>query len=105
WSVSPWEGDPIARVRREARTPAPASTGPGHGPTRRSRTGGVVMGEFRKAFDVTVAANRELHKQIDAALVEAGRKIADRVDEATSSGEGQEVTKALYLVPHMMNVL
>ncbi|QLQ11168.1 MAG: hypothetical protein HZY75_13295 [Nocardioidaceae bacterium] len=43
--------------------------------------------------------------QVDDALVEAGRAIADRVDAATEDGEGQEVTKALYLLPHLMNVL
>jgi hypothetical protein len=37
--------------------------------------------------------------------VESGRTIAERVDLACESGEGQEVTKALYLVPHLMNVL
>lgn len=44
-------------------------------------------------------------KPADQALIEAGRKIADRIDEATATGEGQEVTKALYLVPHMVNIL
>jgi hypothetical protein len=29
----------------------------------------------------------------------------DRVDEARATGEGQELTKALYLLPHMVNVL
>ena len=63
------------------------------------------MGNLREAFDETVAANGQLIDGLDAALTEAGRKIADRVDEATESGEGQEITKALYLLPHMMNVL
>lgn len=69
------------------------------------------MGDLRDAFDASVkaaAAARDegvLDPKRDAALVEAGRKIADRVDEATATGEGQEVTKALYLVPHLMNVL
>lgn len=63
------------------------------------------MGDLRDAFDASVDANRQLVDDLDEALVESGRKIADRVDEATATGEGQEVTKALYLVPHMMNVL
>lgn len=62
------------------------------------------MGDLRDAFDQTVEVNR-LVEPVDAALVEAGRKIADRVDDATATGEGQEVTKALYLVPHMVNIL
>lgn len=63
------------------------------------------MADIREAFDSSVAANRELIGGLDDALVEAGRTIADRVDAAIDEGEGQEVTKALYLIPHMMNVL
>ena len=63
------------------------------------------MGDLRAAFDRSVGSNKQLIGSLDDALIEAGRKIADRVDEATDSGEGQEVTKALYLVPHLMNVL
>jgi hypothetical protein len=59
---------------------------------------------LREAFDRSAKTSEELG-DVDAALVEAGRKIADRVDEAVATGEGQEVTKALYLVPHMVNVL
>ena len=60
---------------------------------------------LREAFDRSAKTSEELDRDVDAALVEAGRKIADRVDEAVATGEGQEVTKALYLVPHMVNVL
>ena len=60
---------------------------------------------MRQAFDQSAQTSEELDRDVDAALVEAGRKIADRVDEAVATGEGQEVTKALYLVPHMVNVL
>ncbi len=63
------------------------------------------MGDLRDAFDESVKANDLIDSKIDSALVESGRKIADRVDEATEVGEGQEVTKSLYLLPHLMNVL
>lgn len=63
------------------------------------------MGDLRSALDANVAANRQLVPELDNALIEAGRKIADRIDEATATGEGQEVTKALYLLPHLMNIL
>ena len=63
------------------------------------------MAELQDAFAESVAANRELIGSLDAALVESGRVIAERVDAAIQSGEGQEVTKALYLLPHLMNVL
>lgn len=61
------------------------------------------MGDLRKAYDGTVKACGLT--PADGALVEAGRKIADRIDEATDTGEGQEVTKALYLTPHLVNIL
>lgn len=63
------------------------------------------MGSLLDAYDGTVGANRELVAELDGALVEAGRAIAARVDAAVISDEGQEVTKALYLMPHLMNVL
>jgi len=74
---------------------------------RRSRLLGLTEvngGELRAAFDASVKTST-LVGPVDAALIEAGRKIADRVDEATAVGEGQEVTKALYLMPHMVNIL
>jgi hypothetical protein len=61
--------------------------------------------QLREAFDRSAETSQELHEAWDAGLLEAGRKIADRVDEAVATGEGQEVTKALYLVPHMVNIL
>lgn len=59
---------------------------------------------LREAFDASVATSTQT-QPVDAALIETGRSIADRVDEAVATGEGQEVTKALYLLPHMVNVL
>jgi hypothetical protein len=61
--------------------------------------------ELRTAFDESVSSSKALVAGVDNALVASGRAIADRVDEALANGEGQEVTKALYLLPHMMNVL
>lgn len=59
---------------------------------------------LRRAFDVSVASSRHTDGR-DSALVEAGRSIADRIDSAITVGDGVEVTKALYLIPHMLNVL
>ncbi|OFS67525.1 MULTISPECIES: hypothetical protein [Trueperella] len=41
----------------------------------------------------------------DEAVVATGRALARQIDFAIHHGTGQEVTKALYLVPHLMNVL
>lgn len=59
---------------------------------------------LEQAFDASAATSTQV-QSVDAALIESGRKIAQRVDEAVATGEGQEVTKALYLLPHMVNVL
>lgn len=59
---------------------------------------------LREAFDGSAATSPHV-QAIDQGLIEAGRKIADRVDAAVASGNGLETTKALYLLPHMVNVL
>lgn len=59
---------------------------------------------LEQAYDDAVATSTQV-QPVDSALVEAGRQIAVRVDEAVANGQGQEVTKALYLLPHMVNVL
>ena len=62
------------------------------------------MGDLTKAFDRTTKASG-LTGAEDAAVVAAGRTIAQQIDFAVENLEGQEVTKALYLTPHLMNVL
>lgn len=62
------------------------------------------MGDLANAFDESVEANR-LIRSVDSALVAAGRNIAERIDDVVANGEGQEVTKAMYLMPHLMNIL
>lgn len=63
------------------------------------------MGDLREAFDASVDANRELIAGVDDAVVAAGRRIADQIDYAAENLSGQDLTKALYLTPHLMNVL
>lgn len=61
---------------------------------------------MRDAFNTSARTAADMQENgVDAALVEAGRKIADRVDEAVANGDGLELTKTLYLLPHMVNVL
>jgi hypothetical protein len=56
-----------------------------------------------KAYEETVKA---LHvREEDKAVLQTGRMIASQIDFAVAHGTGSEVTKALYLVPHLMNVL
>lgn len=55
------------------------------------------------SYEATVSALDTI--DADAAIIASGRAIARQIDYALRHGTGQEVTKALYLVPHLMNVL
>lgn len=55
------------------------------------------------AYDKTVASLDT--KPEDEALIASGRRIAERIDTAAASGDPQAETKALYLLPHLMNIL
>ncbi len=59
---------------------------------------------LRASVDEAVAAMSWL-RESDIAAVDLARAYADRIDEALEFGEGQEVTKALYLGPHLLNTL
>ncbi|WP_288668073.1 hypothetical protein [uncultured Bifidobacterium sp.] len=54
-------------------------------------------------YEATVAALDTT--EADAAAIASGRAISRQIDYSLQHGTGQEVTKALYLVPHLMNVL
>lgn len=54
-------------------------------------------------YEATVAALDTT--EADTAVIASGRAIARQIDYSLQHGTGQEVTKALYLVPHLMNVL
>lgn len=58
-----------------------------------------------KAYEDTIKALGKNITAKDEAVVHTGRMIAAQIDYAVTHGAGQEVTKALYLVPHLMNVL
>lgn len=73
-----------------------------HPRQHRSGSGGSVM-TVRTAFDESVAAS-SLIRPVDAALVAAGQKIADHLDDIDSLTPAEQ-TKALYLMPHMVNLL
>jgi hypothetical protein len=60
-------------------------------------------GDMVAMFDASIAALRL--EDADQALVAAGRRIAAKIDAASSTGDAMSETKALYLVPHLMNVL
>ena len=63
------------------------------------------MGDLRTAFDETVTANAEVVAGIDAAVIASGRAVADQIDYAIDNLSGEALTKALYLMPHLMGIL
>ncbi len=56
-----------------------------------------------ESYDATIAALAT--EPEDVALVASGRRIAERIDTAAASGDALAETKALYLLPHLMNIL
>ncbi|WP_461031139.1 terminase small subunit [Trueperella pyogenes] len=58
------------------------------------------------AFDRSVEALEHIDAGgKDEAIVASGRAVARQIDFAIAHGTVLEVTKALYLIPHLMNVL
>ena len=60
--------------------------------------------EMREAFDQTVES-LGVDVKLYAAAIASGRVIADRIDAALCMDDRTEVTKSMYLVPHLINVL
>lgn len=61
-----------------------------------------------EAFDKTVAACAGEGLEADgkdAALIASGRRVAFQIDQVVASGHSLEVTKALYLLPHLKGIL
>ena len=58
------------------------------------------------AFTETVRAAEGLKADgLDAAIVEAGRTLCVTIDDVLETGTALERTKALYLMPHLVNIL
>lgn len=62
------------------------------------------MHEMRAAYDDTIE-HAPLREGLDDAAIASGRAIADRIDAALCGADETETTKALYLLPHLMNIL
>ena len=58
----------------------------------------------RAAVDESIQINGHLLPE-DAGLVAAARAVADRIDGAIAEESGSELTKALYLIPHVTSLL
>lgn len=62
------------------------------------------MVSLRESVEASVGAMGWL-KPTDQAAVDLALTYATRIDEALQYADGQEVTKALYLGPHLLNTL
>ncbi|AUG84799.1 terminase small subunit [Microbacterium phage Sharkboy] len=67
------------------------------------------MGKLLEAFDKSVAqsANGQLIAELDDAIVQTGRSIAQSIDDIMADPEASatDKTKALYLAPHLVAIL
>jgi hypothetical protein len=59
---------------------------------------------LRSAVDASIAESNLL-QPVDAGVVRAARTMADAIDTAVQTCEGQELTKALYLMPHLTGLM
>lgn len=59
-----------------------------------------------KAYNDAVAKNSNV-EDVDQALIQTGRTIADSIDKITADPDASatEKTKALYLAPHLVSIL
>lgn len=75
------------------------------GEARVRYAGAAEVGTSRmvQAFESTVESLVTV--DADAALIAAGRRIAEKIDAAAAGTDPVAETKSLYLVPHLMNVL
>ena len=65
----------------------------------------TIRHEMREAFDDSATSASGYDATLDASLLAAGRAIADRIDAAMCGDDPTETTKALYMVPHLVNIL
>lgn len=65
-----------------------------------------MAGPLREAFDLALEGNPSI-TAVDGAIVAAGQSMADAIDDiiADPDATATEKTKALYLVPHLTNIL
>ena len=77
---------------------------PKRGTHRARKPAAAAPADLVGSLTVTVAAASWL-KPTDQTAVDLAFTYARRIDSAIATGEGQEVTKALYLGPHLLNTL
>jgi hypothetical protein len=92
-----WAQPARATKTRSTGWPSSWNAGPSSSPPARTST------RCATPSTSTVELSKEI-KDVDAGAVQLGREYADRIDEAIATSEGQELTKALYLGPHILGV-
>lgn len=64
----------------------------------------TLLGEFNRSVAAGKAAGA-IDLDRDAAAIQAGRDLAAQLDFAKENMTGPDLTKALYLMPHVMAIL
>jgi hypothetical protein len=75
--------------------------------TLRMRWSGIATGEahaMQDALEESIAATPKIDQKRDKYLLAGARRVAQRIDEAFASGDPMAETKALYLIPHLVNL-
>ena len=88
-------------MRKPVDRPPAQNLPPKRGTHRARKPAAAAPADLVGSLTVTVAAASWL-KPTDQTAVDLA---ARRIDSAIATGEGQEVTKALYLGPHLLNTL
>jgi hypothetical protein len=60
---------------------------------------------LRGGVDTSIQSSKVLLPNLDAGLIDSARTMADHIDHVLATGSDLEVTKALYLMPHLKNYL
>lgn len=61
--------------------------------------------QLRAGVDQSVSASKALIPTLDAGIIDLARTVADHIDHVLANGTDLEVTKVLYLTPHLKGYL
>lgn len=66
----------------------------------------MTAGRLLAAYESAVSANKHA-EEVDAAIIEAGRQMAESIDKVLADPEASatDKVKALYLTPHLVGIL
>lgn len=65
------------------------------------------MATLLEAFEAAVKSSKQVEAGVDDAIIQTGRTIATSIDKVTANPKATptDITKALYLTPHLVAIL